>query len=41
MKWLVSNTSTKEPMARFRTKREAMDYGRTLGGLFFVWKARP
>jgi hypothetical protein len=39
MKWLVSDTSTRAPVARFKTKREAVQYGRDcFVGVFFVWK---
>jgi hypothetical protein len=40
MKWLVTNTSTKTPLAKFRTKKEAIAFGRSLGGLFIVWKEK-
>lgn len=42
MKWLFSDTSTKEPKAQFRTKRAAIDYGkRFANGVFIVWKEKP
>jgi hypothetical protein len=31
MKWLFSDTSTKEPKAQFRTKRAAIEYGKRNG----------
>lgn len=41
MKWFFSDTSTKEPKAQFRTKHEAVAYGRRVAmGTFFVWKAK-
>lgn len=42
MKWLFSDTSTKEPKARFRTKRAAIDHGKRFSnGVFIVWKDKP
>jgi hypothetical protein len=41
MKWLVSDTSTRAPTARFKTKKAAMHWGRCFcSGLFFVWKEK-
>ena len=42
MKWLFSDTSTKEPKAQFRTKRAAIEYGKAkANGIFIVWKDKP
>jgi hypothetical protein len=39
-KWLVGSNTAKADGPSFKTKREAVQYGRAkLQGIFFVWKA--
>ena len=44
MRWYVTAKSTKQPDAHFRTKREAIEYGKKItagtGSLFIVWKGK-
>lgn len=39
-KWLVGTNTAKSDGPAFKTKREAVDYGRArIDGIFIVWKA--